>query len=675
MARTKQTARKSTGGKAPRRQLATRAASDLKQYFCTQQVVGRVAPERKSIFVNCENVFGGFRFQRPTTSQDVLPVVQVGRFRQGDFIADPSSDLYMRLDFPSRFDGDGIHVSERPPVDICIVLDVSGSMSMAFPDDPDCRPKLEVAKQGIECILGQLCEQDRVAIVEFDHSQKLHSPLTHATSAHVKSLINSLRTIQTRGATELARGFEFGLSHLRPHAKQDGRTQRVIFMTDMESSPADEAGVLQLAVEYAKTSQLDHAGDTPKRSEPPKKRRKRSSFTCKKRKANNVSPEKTKTSTTVSPATASDVSPVYTTVVGIGVDLSIGTVERISAIQGAKYLSAVQSKEFIDTVASEFLYDVTPIAFDISLTLPEGLTFSRCFGSAELNSLVPGASIANISSEFPVPLDKDGATTGGAYIFRLDQTLPALTAATLQVEWSGRNLQKNRMTIPLRMPPKLDVGDVSPSIDAGLRKAIALMHYVQLLTRYATSEEDAMDDANTVPATVSPAVKKRLQGKHAEDLILVPDLSAALETRADSIPQSIRLHHKNASEFLRLQCFLLEHMAECGDESLGSCNQNVLQTVSQILELETASLRRELQADKTGTRRKKPAPSMPRGFFCPITQLVMENPVIAADGHSYENEAIEKWLSTHDTSPLTNLRLPHKFLVQNHALKSSIDSF
>jgi hypothetical protein len=32
----------------------------------------------------------------------------------------------------------------------------------------------------------------------------------------------------------------------------------------------------------------------------------------------------------------------------------------------------------------------------------------------------------------------------------------------------------------------------------------------------------------------------------------------------------------------------------------------------------------------------------------------MEFPVIAADGHSYERDAIEKWLSTgHITSPLT----------------------
>lgn len=51
----------------------------------------------------------------------------------------------------------------------------------------------------------------------------------------------------------------------------------------------------------------------------------------------------------------------------------------------------------------------------------------------------------------------------------------------------------------------------------------------------------------------------------------------------------------------------------------------------------------------------------------------MKNPHVAADGFSYELEAIEEWLWTgHDTSPMTNLRLEHKFLTPNHTLRSFI---
>lgn len=38
-------------------------------------------------------------------------------------------------------------------------------------------------------------------------------------------------------------------------------------------------------------------------------------------------------------------------------------------------------------------------------------------------------------------------------------------------------------------------------------------------------------------------------------------------------------------------------------------------------------------------------------FSCPITRELMRDPVIAADGHTYDREAIEMWLRNHDTSP------------------------
>lgn len=59
-------------------------------------------------------------------------------------------------------------------------------------------------------------------------------------------------------------------------------------------------------------------------------------------------------------------------------------------------------------------------------------------------------------------------------------------------------------------------------------------------------------------------------------------------------------------------------------------------------------------------------------FICPITQEVMSDPVIAPDGNCYERSAIEQWLATHDTSPMTNQRLPAKNLIPNHQLRSAI---
>ncbi|KAK0582071.1 hypothetical protein LWI29_021191 [Acer saccharum] len=66
----------------------------------------------------------------------------------------------------------------------------------------------------------------------------------------------------------------------------------------------------------------------------------------------------------------------------------------------------------------------------------------------------------------------------------------------------------------------------------------------------------------------------------------------------------------------------------------------------------------------------------PSYFICPILQDVMQEPVVAADGYTYEEEALRGWLdSGHDTSPMTNLRLSHTNLVPNRALRSAIQEW
>ncbi|KAJ8506292.1 hypothetical protein OPV22_007178 [Ensete ventricosum] len=66
----------------------------------------------------------------------------------------------------------------------------------------------------------------------------------------------------------------------------------------------------------------------------------------------------------------------------------------------------------------------------------------------------------------------------------------------------------------------------------------------------------------------------------------------------------------------------------------------------------------------------------PSYFVCPIFQEIMNDPHIAADGFTYEAEAIKGWIdSGHDTSPMTNLKLPNCELIPNHALRSAIQEW
>jgi len=65
--------------------------------------------------------------------------------------------------------------------------------------------------------------------------------------------------------------------------------------------------------------------------------------------------------------------------------------------------------------------------------------------------------------------------------------------------------------------------------------------------------------------------------------------------------------------------------------------------------------------------------SLPSEFFCPITQDIMTDPVVAEDGHTYERAAIEHWYGAgNTTSPKTSEHLTSYALIANHAIRAQI---
>jgi hypothetical protein len=49
----------------------------------------------------------------------------------------------------------------------------------------------------------------------------------------------------------------------------------------------------------------------------------------------------------------------------------------------------------------------------------------------------------------------------------------------------------------------------------------------------------------------------------------------------------------------------------------------------------------------------------------------MEDPVVAADGHTYERREIETWMAQDRTSPVTGETLRNTNLVPNYSVKSA----
>ncbi len=55
-----------------------------------------------------------------------------------------------------------------------------------------------------------------------------------------------------------------------------------------------------------------------------------------------------------------------------------------------------------------------------------------------------------------------------------------------------------------------------------------------------------------------------------------------------------------------------------------------------------------------------------------VLQKLMVEPVIAADGHTYERSAMQHWLQQNDMSPVTHLPQSHKRLVPNVVIRSAL---
>jgi hypothetical protein len=702
MARTKQTARKSSGGKAPRKQLATNSAQGVRNYFLSQQTTGfsHTAKSEKKIFVNYENTFREFLFQRVLTNQKFAPHISLGRvclpkeILLGDSVTPPTSnnDLYMRVDFISHFDGNSNDIrDQRPPLDAVFVLDISGSMSSPFPDDTDHRSKLSVAVESIIHILKLLNPTDRASVALFNTAPHTLIELSLVTENFRNSMITKLRAVRSNGGTALALGLEHGYNILREantssNVSCEGRMQRVFFLTDMESDARDESDVLALARKHSSINKWvqNHNNEDTMEVDDSRIIALSSSGILGKRKSigkNELSSSSNETPTK-SPAVKpkkkkNDIdSPIFLTLIGIAMDLSMATVDKVSAILGAKYISVMSASELQATVADEFNFDILPTAFNIKLTLPEGIRFEKAYGSAELNTLKANAKSCEISSEFPVPLNYFRETDGGLYLFKLiiDESTFDPAQSQIHVSWIDPiTAHLNQTTVDIQIPNNLTADQlVSSDCDVGIRKATVLVSYVDMLTKYVVTDNHSnQSNAPVITEAAARELLAVLSRIKTPSLILTEDDIFL----ANEIPESVKFSVRNAARFHNFTDFMRNEMTICNDASLSSNNQNIMQTLLQIEEVEHKEIEKYASSAIAASVQSSNGNDVPRGMICPISLTIMSDPVFASDGHSYDRNSIEQWLRTHNISPVTNLPLPNKNLIPNHSLKAVIQDY
>ncbi|XP_073064311.1 U-box domain-containing protein 32-like isoform X1 [Primulina eburnea] len=126
----------------------------------------------------------------------------------------------------------------------------------------------------------------------------------------------------------------------------------------------------------------------------------------------------------------------------------------------------------------------------------------------------------------------------------------------------------------------------------------------------------------------------------------------------------------------------LEQAKKLADLALRCCEANNLDRPDLSSEIwlvlePLKDLCHQSQSMSTSTSSKsRSQQKVPSHFVCPILQEVMNDPCIAADGFTYEADAIKGWFgSGHKTSPMTNLKLENCDLLPNYALYYAIQEW
>ncbi|CAE6467052.1 unnamed protein product [Rhizoctonia solani] len=160
----------------------------------------------------------------PGEPQDAPPAYNATT-QSGDLdialVAQPSTqELLVSLIPPSEPKPAGEKkTSHRAPVDLCLVIDVSGSMDTEAPvpgqqdkNETTGLSVLDVVKHATRTIIESMSDDDRIAVVTFSDSAEVVAPLTLMNKENRTKVWTTVEGLRTRGMTNLWDGLKTGMN-------------------------------------------------------------------------------------------------------------------------------------------------------------------------------------------------------------------------------------------------------------------------------------------------------------------------------------------------------------------------------------------------------------------------------------------------------------------------------
>ena len=140
-------------------------------------------------------------------------------------MAETKGELMVRL----RISTTDIPQVERPPVNLVLAIDTSGSMK---------GEAIDSARAAAAGVVGALADGDRLAVVSFHSKGDVVFPSTAITAATRDSMLDAIRRIEARGTTNLAAGMSLAIAEVSRHRTADGVNRAILLSDGIPNNPA-----------------------------------------------------------------------------------------------------------------------------------------------------------------------------------------------------------------------------------------------------------------------------------------------------------------------------------------------------------------------------------------------------------------------------------------------------
>ncbi|UJR20998.1 hypothetical protein I4U23_024098 [Adineta vaga] len=432
-----------------------------------QQMIRNQLPNESSI--NTEGLLNEYYFE---TSKQTDQLVH-GNFSCSQMlnIYTNKQETYLSIGLHSSKDGK----NQREPLNLVIVLDVSGSMGEYFhrksplsesqtATNSRDENKIDIAKQILHELVEHMdSEHERLGVVLFNHNATLLQPIRLIKNIDREILNDRIDHIRADGSTNMESGMTMAISMLTDMLDEDNESRtnnnRILFLTDaLPNVGGSEKCLLDLA-----------------------KR-------------------------------AVERSSIYITYIGVGLDFNSDLVYELTKIRASNYFSVHSKESFRRILLTDFNYIVTPIAFNVRIFVESNkYEIDKVYGIPEGENTVISNHIITIDSYSASAMDKLNRIKGSLFLVKLKETVSVHDHSSdnqirLTIKYEKAN-DGQQQSLPSEM-----ISINGFNMNESIRKAILLVQYAILI-------QAILRDVSEHTRTCDNEVKLRISRTMKNDLL------------------------------------------------------------------------------------------------------------------------------------------------------------